>query len=90
MKELPRITVDMGAVPHVCNGSDVMAPGIRKIEGDFVVGSLLTVVDERHGKFIAVGESLLGLEEMKAARRGKVIKNLHYVGDKVWDAIKTP
>ena len=25
----PKITVDMGAVPYVCKGATVMAPGIR-------------------------------------------------------------
>ncbi len=31
--QAPKIIVDMGAVPYVCKGADVMAPGIRRIEG---------------------------------------------------------
>ena len=30
----PKIVVDMGAVPYVCKGATVMAPGIVRIEGD--------------------------------------------------------
>src|SRR5208337_4320889 len=29
----PKIVVDMGAVPYVCKGATVMAPGIVRIEG---------------------------------------------------------
>jgi len=41
LEKMPRITVDMGAVPHVVGGADIMAPGIRKVEGTFGEGSWL-------------------------------------------------
>ena len=28
LRLLPKIVVNMGAVPHICNGADVMAPGV--------------------------------------------------------------
>ncbi|NIR86471.1 RNA-binding protein, partial [Candidatus Bathyarchaeota archaeon] len=56
---LPKIVVDMGAVPHICNGADLMAPGVVKIDGEFNTGDLLLVVDERHGKPLAIGVALL-------------------------------
>ncbi len=31
----PKIVVDMGAVPYVCKGATVMAPGILRYEGEF-------------------------------------------------------
>ncbi len=37
----PKIVVDMGAVPYVCKGATVMAPGIVRIEGDFGKGDLV-------------------------------------------------
>ena len=43
---LPKIVVDMGAVSHVCNGADVMAPGVVDIRGDFKKNDLLLVLDE--------------------------------------------
>jgi PUA-domain protein len=84
----PKIVVDMGAVPYLCKGADVMSPGIRSIKDDFEQGDLVIIVDERHGKPLAVGSALYGSEEMKTLDRGKVIKTLHYVGDKLWEHIK--
>ena len=84
----PQIVVDMGAVPYVCKGADVMAPGVREVKGDFKENSLLLVVDERHGKNLAVGLALFSSEEMKTITRGKTVKTLHYVGDKLWNYLK--
>ena len=86
---IPRIVVDMGAVPYVCKGADVMAPGVRIITGEFKENDIILVVDERHGKPLAVGAALLSSEEMKTVKGGKTVKNLHYVGDKLWNHIKT-
>jgi len=85
---IPKIVVDMGAVPYVCKGADVMAPGVRAIKGEFKENNLLVVVDERHGKPLAVGVALFGSEDMKALNSGKIVKNLHYVGDKLWDYLR--
>ncbi|MGC9346465.1 MAG: DUF1947 domain-containing protein, partial [Candidatus Bathyarchaeales archaeon] len=52
----PKVVVDMGAVPHVCNGANIMAPGIIRFIGEFRKGDLVSVVDEKHGKPIAIGE----------------------------------
>jgi len=89
IKALSKVVVDMGAVPHVCNGADVMAPGIVELEGKFSKGDLIAVLDEKNKRAIAIGIALEDSEEMAKARRGKVIKNLHYVGDKLWKLIKS-
>lgn len=86
---MPRIIVDMGAVPHVVGGADIMAPGIRRVQGDFKENQLVVIVDEKHGKFLAVGSSLLASRTLASTKKGKVILNLHYVGDPVWEAIKS-
>ncbi len=85
---LPRVVVDMGAVPHVCKGADIMAPGVVQVKGIFKEGDFLLIVDERHGKSLAVGVALYDSEAMKGLSRGKVAKNIHYVGDKLWNLIK--
>lgn len=89
LQGLPRVTVDMGAVPHVAGGADIMAPGIRKIQGNFGENDLVVVVDEKYAKFLAVGSSMLTSEALSGTKKGKVIVNLHYVGDPVWEAIKS-
>ena len=86
---LPKVIVDMGAVPHICNGADVMAPGIVDINGEFEEKALVAVIDERNRRPIAIAQALVDSEDAKAARRGKVFKNLHYVGDEIWDIIRT-
>ena len=85
----PKIVVDMGAVPYVCKGATVMAPGIVHIEGEFSKGDLVIVVDVKFGKALALGESLMDSETAKATKKGPIVKTLHYVGDKIWDYTKT-
>jgi len=85
----PKIVVDMGAIPYICKGATVMAPGIMRVEGEFGVGDLALVVDMKHGKALAVGEALMDAATARATRKGPVVKTLHYVSDKVWDYIKT-
>lgn len=84
---LPSLVVDKGAVPHVSNGADVMRPGVVVLEGSFKKGSLVSVKDQTYHKILAVAEAHEDSEHIKAAERGKVAKNLHYVGDKVWNTV---
>jgi PUA domain protein len=88
LNTLPKVIVDMGAVPYICRGADVMAPGIVKIDGDFGEKGLVTVIDERNRRPIAVAQSLFNSEKTKATKKGRVFKNLHHVGDEIWDLIK--
>ncbi len=84
---LPKVVVDMGAVPHILNGADVMRPGIVRIEGEFGKDSLVFVVDEKYGKEIAVCVALYSSGEIASLKRGKVLKNLHYINDRVWKVV---
>jgi len=85
---LPKIVVDMGAVPYVCDGADVMAPGVVSIEGDFKENDLLLVVDERHRKPLMIGAALFNSQAVKNMKHGKIVKSIHHVGDKLWNALK--
>ena len=89
LAKLPKVVVDMGAVRFVCNGADVMAPGIVRYEGSFVKGNVVVVVDVKHGKPLALGEILYSSEEVKNIKQGPIIKTKHYVSDKVWNFAKT-
>ncbi len=82
---LPAVIVDMGAIPFVCKGADVMAPGITEIKTPFEEGALVVVRDVKHGKALAVGKALRGSAAIMAEKKGKVIHNLHYVGDHIWE-----
>jgi predicted ribosome-associated RNA-binding protein Tma20 len=46
-------------------------------------------VDEKHGKPIAIGEILYDKDAAKKVTHGVVVRNVHFVGDKIWNFIKT-
>jgi PUA domain protein len=85
----PKIVVDMGAIPYVCKGATVMAPGIVRVEGNFGKGDLVLVVDMKFGKALALGESLLEADVARQTTKGPVAKTLHFVSDKIWEYTKT-
>jgi PUA domain protein len=85
----PKIIVDMGAISYICKGADIMAPGVVRIEGQFNVDDFVLVVDERYGKPLAIGSALLDSQAAEQTKHGKIVKNLHYVGDKLWASLKT-
>ena len=87
LRSFPSISVDMGAVKFVCNGARVMRPGIVGMD-EFNEGDLVVVKDDKHGKFLAVGIALLSSREAQAMTKGPVVDNMHYVGDKFWQAYK--
>ncbi|WP_455368030.1 PUA domain-containing protein [[Eubacterium] cellulosolvens] len=88
LKDLPKIKIDRGAIPHICSGADLMAPGVRGISKPFQRSKITVIVDDVYKKYLAVGIALIDSQEFDVLRKGKVVKNLHYVGDKVWDFIK--
>lgn len=81
--KLKRVAVDAGAVPYVAGGADIMAPGVVSADEGISQGDVVVVVDERHGKPLAIGSALVSGEAMRAPK-GKVIKNLYHVGDPLW------
>ena len=81
---LPTITVDTGAVPYICNGAHLMAPGITEFTEPFKEGDILVITEERYNKPLAIGQSLLSSYQLRSIKTGKVALNLHYVSDPIW------
>jgi PUA-domain protein len=88
ISKLPKVVVDMGAVRHVCNGAGIMAPGIVNYEGEFKKGDLVSIVDIKFRKRLALGEAQYGTEVAKSVKQGVVVKNIHYVSDEIWNVMK--
>jgi PUA-domain protein len=86
---LPKVVINMGAVPHVCNGANIMAPGIVRFEGEFKEDDFVLVIDEKYGKPLAIGKILCDSDAAKKLARGVVVKNVHHVGDRIWNFIKS-
>jgi len=80
-----KITVDMGAIPYVVKGADIMRPGVVSVSPDIEAGKPVQIVDERHGKPLALGTSLFSALEIMEQDKGKVAKTWHYVGDDIWN-----
>jgi len=79
------VTVDMGAVKFLANGADVMAPGVIDADPEIGTGMAVWVRDQNNLKPLLVGTALMSGSEMKAAKIGKAVKTVHYVGDKLWN-----
>ena len=88
LEHFPKIVVDSGAVRFVCNGADVMRPGIVAFEGAFKKEDIVVVQEEKYRRYIAVGLALRDSIEANNSDKGPVVKNIHYVGDKLWEVHK--
>jgi PUA-domain protein len=82
--DVPKVTVDMGAVRFVVNGADIMRPGITEIDNRVKENGIVVIVDENHGKPLAVGVSKMSAEPLRAASHGKVIRSIHHINDDLW------
>ncbi len=84
--KFPIVKVDQGAVQHILNGADIFAQGVTSVD-DFDTNSIVMVSNPQNA-IMAVGKSLKpSLECKKGKGKGKVIHNLHWLGDKIWDGI---
>jgi len=80
-----KVTVDMGAVKFVSNGADIMSPGIVASDKNVKTKDVVIIVEETHQKPLAIGIALIPGEEMVENDSGKAIKNIHYIGDDIWN-----
>ena len=87
LKKFPNVMVDMGAIKFICKGANVMRPGITKFS-DFEKGQIVCVIEESQQKFLAVGKSLVSSNQVKEMDKGEIIKNIHYISDRYWEAKK--
>ena len=86
--KFPNVMVDMGAVKFMCNGANVMRPGIKKYT-EFSKDDLVCVIEESKHKFLAVGKALTDSSELENMPKGEIVKNLHYISDRYWEISKT-
>jgi PUA domain protein len=87
LKSFPSVSVDMGAVKFVCNGANVMRPGIVKMD-EFKKDDIVVVKENTHGKYLAVGLALTSSQEAQQMSKGPVVETKHYISDKFWEAYK--
>ena len=88
LKKFPYVMVDMGAVKFMCNGANVMRPGIKK-HSEFEKDNMVCIIEESQNKFLAVGKALVSSQDIENMEKGEIIKNIHYISDKYWEIGKT-
>jgi len=87
LKKFPYVMVDMGAVKFMCNGANVMRPGITNYT-KFEKDSVVCIIEESQNKFLAVGKSCVISTDMESMSKGEIVKNMHYISDKYWESGK--
>jgi PUA domain protein len=78
------VTVDAGAISFVSDGANVMRPGITDATDDIESGDLVVIVEETHGKALAVGRAETDGADM-VGDSGRVVESLHHVGDDLYE-----
>lgn len=87
LDKFPSVTVDSGSIRFICNGAKVLRPGIIDFD-PFRKDDIVVVRDEKFKKYLAVGLALEDGDRAQTMDKGQIINNLHYVGDKFWNAYK--
>ncbi len=85
---LPQVVVDIGAVPHIANGADVMGPGIVSADDSIRQGDIVVILDQKNQMPLAVGQAIFSADKMKARSKGRAVTVLMYVGDWLWELMK--
>ncbi|TBR11942.1 MAG: RNA-binding protein [Candidatus Nitrosotenuis sp.] len=88
LEKFPSVTVDMGAVKFMCNGANVMRPGVKSFT-EFEKGQIVCIVEESQKKVLAVGRALVSSKELSEMTKGQVVENLHYISDTYWEIKKS-
>lgn len=79
---LPYVKVDSGAKDKILTGADVFRPGIIEFSKDIKKNDIVLILSENN-ELLGIGLSLLDAKEIENIEKGKVIKNVHYYGDKI-------
>jgi PUA domain protein len=85
----PAATIDEGAIKYMLNGADVMRPGIKSFESWGGLDKVVVIREEKKGRAIAIGRSLVESDKMGEISKGACLKNVHHVGDDFWNLYKT-
>jgi PUA domain protein len=78
----------MGAVKFMCNGANVMRPGVKTFT-EFEKDQLVCIVEESQRKVLAVGRALVSSKELSEMVKGQVVENMHYISDMYWEIKKS-
>jgi len=79
------VDVDHGAIPFLMNGADCMVAGIHEADENITEGDLVWVRDQTHKRPLAIGWAKMDGTSLVQQLKGKGLKNIHWVGDELWE-----
>ncbi len=89
----------VGSAAQQANPLDLVEAGVQQITGQQNMGRVdekthqkqmtsqikqMKTIDEKNRKPIAIGSAMFSSKEITSMEKGKVIKNIHFVGDSFW------
>lgn len=84
--KLSKVIVDIGAIRFVTNGADIMAPGVVFFDETIEEGTIVAIHEEKANTIIGVGLSLINSKDFEKTKKGKIVKNIHYLTDSIWES----
>lgn len=79
------VEVDHGAIPFLMKGADCMVAGIHNADSGIKEGDLVWVRDQTHKRPLAIGWATKDGDSLVEELKGKGLKNIHWVGDELWE-----
>eukprot|EP01129_Flabellula_baltica_P015166 TRINITY_DN7534_c0_g1_i1.p1 TRINITY_DN7534_c0_g1~~TRINITY_DN7534_c0_g1_i1.p1 ORF type:complete len:185 (-),score=30.42 TRINITY_DN7534_c0_g1_i1:44-598(-) len=83
-----RAYVDLGAIPFVMKGADIMCPGLTSpggnLDQDFEEGSYVLIYAEGKEHCLGVGEAAKSRDQIIEDNEDIAFRNLHSLGDGLW------
>ncbi|EGA58953.1 Tma20p [Saccharomyces cerevisiae FostersB] len=88
----PTVQVDRGAIKFVLSGANIMCPGLTSAGADLPPApGYEKRYDCSHQcrkikrNALAIGELMMGTEEIKSVNKGHSIELIHHLGDPLWN-----
>ena len=85
---MPKLQVDAGAIKFVCNGSNIMCPGLTS-EGaymdDVPEETVCAIYAEDKANALAIGVTTMSTKDIREINKDIGVENLHFLGDGLWD-----
>jgi predicted rRNA pseudouridine synthase len=72
VKNFPKVYVKSSAVPALCAGADLMAPGFSRAEGHIEKGGEVALMTQR-GELVGIGRALLSKAGMEKQKKDAVV-----------------
>jgi predicted RNA-binding protein (TIGR00451 family) len=80
--DIPTVQVDAGAVKFVINGADIFTQGIVYCNQEFDENTIVVILNPQKAA-LSIGDSIMSSSDL-VTKKGRGIKNLHYLGDDIW------